>query len=82
MAVFPFNDKKVAGCKVISGRISKGDRLSLVRGEREVGKGKASSLRKQKTEVGSVGQSEEFGVIIEPQLDFIKGDVIVSTSTR
>ncbi len=82
VAVFPFNDKKVAGCKVISGRISKGDRLSLVRGEREVGKGKASSLRKQKTEVGSVGQSEEFGVIIEPQLDFIKGDVIVSTSTR
>jgi translation initiation factor IF-2 len=82
VAVFPFNDKKVAGCKVISGRISKGDRLSLVRGEKEVGKGKASSLRKQKTEVASVGQSEEFGVIIEPQLDFIKGDVIVSTSTR
>lgn len=80
VAVFPFNDKKVAGCKVVSGRISKGDRLLLIRGEKEVGKTKAVSLRKQKAEVPSVGQSEEFGVIFEPQLDFIKGDVIVSVT--
>jgi translation initiation factor IF-2 len=82
VAVFPFNDKKVAGCKVLSGRISKGDRLILMRGEKEVGKTKAVSIRKQKVEVASVGQSEEFGVIMEPQLDFIKADVIVSASTR
>ena len=36
------------------------------------------SIKKQKLEVASVGQSEEFGVITEPQLDFAIGDVIVS----
>jgi translation initiation factor IF-2 len=79
IAIFPFNDKKVAGSKVVSGKISKGDRLVLMRGEKEVGKAKAISIRKVKAEVTSVGQSEEFGVIVEPQLDFAVGDVIVST---
>jgi translation initiation factor IF-2 len=82
VAIFPFNNKKVAGCKVVSGRISKGERLILMRADKEIGKAKAVSIRKQKVEVPSVGQSEEFGVIIEPQLDFIKGDVIVSVAVH
>ncbi|HKC05112.1 MAG TPA: translation initiation factor IF-2 [Patescibacteria group bacterium] len=79
VASFPFNNKKVAGCKVIDGRISKGDKLILMREGKEVGRAKAVSIRKQKNEVASVGQSEEFGVIMEPQLDFTEGDVLVST---
>ena len=79
VAIFPFNDRKVAGSKVLSGRISKGDRLTLIRADKEISKGKAVSIRKQKSEVASVGASEEFGVITEPQLDFAKGDVLVST---
>ncbi len=75
---FPFNNKKVAGSKVIDGRITKGDSLILLRGEKEIGKSKVTSIRKQKIEVVSVGQSEEFGVIIDPQLDFEVGDVLVS----
>jgi translation initiation factor IF-2 len=82
MASFPFNNKKVAGSKVINGRISKGDRIILMRAEKEIGKGKVVSLRKQKIEVASVGQSEEFGAIIEPQLDFAVGDVIVSVTVH
>ncbi|MGA3291718.1 MAG: translation initiation factor IF-2 [Candidatus Microgenomates bacterium] len=78
LASFPFNNKKVAGCKVLDGRITKGDQLSLERNGKEIGKGKAVSLRKQKLEVVSVGPAEEFGIIIEPQLDFAIGDVLVS----
>jgi len=78
LASFPFNNKRVAGSKVISGRVSKGDLIILMRGDKEIGKVKATSIKKQKIEVGSVGQSEEFGVIIEPQLDFAVGDVLVS----
>jgi translation initiation factor IF-2 len=82
VAIFPFNDKKVAGCKVTSGRISKGDRLILMRGDKEVDRAKAVSIRKLKAEVASVGPAEEFGVIFEPQLDFIKGDVVLSVSVH
>ncbi len=82
VAIFPFNDKKVAGSKVTNGRISKGDKLILMRGDKEIGRAKAVSIRKVKAEVSSVGQSEEFGVIVEPQLDFEVNDVIVSVSAR
>ncbi|MGA2910396.1 MAG: translation initiation factor IF-2 [Candidatus Microgenomates bacterium] len=78
LASFPFNDKKVAGCKVLDGRISKGDNLILQRAGKDVSKAKAVTLRKQKLEVASVGQSEEFGVITEPQLDFQVGDILSS----
>ena len=80
LASFPFNNKKVAGCKVIDGRISKGDTLVLQREEKEIGKAKITSIKKQKVEVPSVGQSEEFGVILEPQLDFQVGDMLLSVS--
>ena len=80
LAGFPFNNKKVAGSKVVNGRIGKGDHIILMRAEKEIGKGKIVSIRKQKVEVASVGQSEEFGAIIEPQLDFAIGDVIVSVT--
>jgi len=78
LASFPFNDKKVAGAKVISGRINKGDKLVLMRAEKEIGRAKATSVRKQKAEVVSVGPAEEFGVILDPQLDFAIGDMLVS----
>lgn len=80
MASFPFDSKKVAGCKVLNGRISKGDTLVLQRLDKEMGKAKAVSIRKQKAEVLSVGQSEEFGVILDPQLDFQIGDVLLSVA--
>ncbi len=78
LASFPFNNRKVAGCKVLEGRITRGDSLVLIRDAKEIGKSKAVSIKKQKIEVPSVGQSEEFGVITEPQLDFTIGDMIVS----
>jgi translation initiation factor IF-2 len=78
LASFPFDNTKVAGSKVLYGRITKGDALILQRDGKDVGKAKAVSLKKQKQEVGSVGQGEEFGVILSPQLDFSIGDVLVS----
>ncbi len=80
LASFPFNNKKVAGCKVLDGRISKGDALVLQRSGKEIGKTKAASIRKQKSEVSSVGPSEEFGVILDPQLDFQIGDMLLSVA--
>ncbi|KKS00745.1 MAG: translation initiation factor IF-2, translation initiation factor IF-2 [Microgenomates group bacterium GW2011_GWC1_41_20] len=80
LAIFPFNNQKVAGCKVVDGRISKGDTLILQRSEKEIGKSRVKSIRKQKLEVSSVGPSEEFGAILDPQLDFQIGDMLLSVA--
>jgi translation initiation factor IF-2 len=78
VAIFPYENKKVAGCKVINGKISKNDKLLILRGDKEFGKTKASSMKKEKKEINQASQGEEFGVIFEPQLAFTIGDVVVS----
>ena len=78
IATFPFDDKKIAGCKVLQDKISKGVSLTLMRGEKEIGKTRAVSLKKQKSEVVQALAGENFGVLFEPQLDFQIGDVVIS----
>lgn len=80
IASFPFNDKKVAGSKMLKGRFTKTDQLTLKRGEREIGKVRILSLKKQKDEVSEVREGEEFGILFVPQLDFKIGDVLVSVA--
>jgi len=80
IAEFPFNDKKVAGCKVTSGKIVKTANLYLEKEGKEIGRIKALSLKKAKQEVVEVRPGEEFGILFEPQLDFAIGDVIVSVA--
>lgn len=78
VAEFPFSGKRVAGCKVISGKLRKTSDLRLMRSEVEIGKIKTVSLKKQKEEVAEVGQGEEFGMLFAPNLDFAIGDVILA----
>jgi len=78
IAEFPFDGKRVAGCKMLSGTISKNSDLRLYKSDVEIGKLKIISLKKQKEEVPSVSQGEEFGVLFVPSLDFNKGDMLIS----
>ncbi len=78
LASFPFDNKKIAGSKVLHGRIEKTGDIRIMRGEKELGKVKILSIKKQKQEVPGVSQGEECGILFVPQLDFITGDVIVS----
>lgn len=78
LSMFPYDNKKIAGCKVIKGKINKTDHLSLSRNEKELGKIKVVSMQKGRQEVTEVAQGEEFGVIFTPQLEFKIGDVLIS----
>lgn len=78
LAVFPFNEKRVAGSKIMMGRIEKTGDVRLMRGDKELGKIKVLSIKKQKQEVPGASQGEECGIFFAPQLDFQIGDVIVA----
>lgn len=82
LASFPFDNKKVAGSKILQGRIEKTGDIRLMRGEKELGKVKILSIKKQKQEVPGVSQGEECGILFVPQLDFQIGDVIVSVNGK
>jgi translation initiation factor IF-2 len=82
LASFPFNKHKVAGSKIMLGRIEKIGDIRLMRGEKELGKVKILSIKKQKQEVPGASQGEECGILFVPQLDFQIGDVIVSVNGK
>jgi len=70
--------ENVAGCKVLEGEIKKGDKLHLLRDKKILGDVRIKTMRKGKEDTNSAKQSEEFGVIFSPELDFKIGDVLVS----
>jgi translation initiation factor IF-2 len=82
LASFPFDNKKVAGSKILQGRIEKTGDIRIMRGEKELGKVKILSIKKQKQEVPGVSQGEECGILFVPQLDFQIGDAIVSVNGK
>ena len=76
IAQFPHEkNTRIAGCKILEGRITKNDKLRLVREDKTLGNIRALSLKTQKQEVDKVEQGE-FGIYFEPQLDFKIGDTL------
>jgi translation initiation factor IF-2 len=79
---FPYGkNEKIAGCKVLDGSITKGPKVKIVRGEEIIGETKIKSLKKVRDEVTKVEKGDECGMMFEPQVDFMVGDLIQSFRT-
>jgi len=78
LAKFPYEKTQVCGIKVSEGRIAKGDKVRLMRGDEIIGESHILSVRKGKEQTSKVETGEEGGVIISPFLDFTIGDVLIS----
>ncbi|MCL4339017.1 translation initiation factor IF-2 [Patescibacteria group bacterium] len=76
--IFDIKDQKIAGVKVISGRIAKGDQIKVVRGENEIGRAKIKSLKHNKEDITKSEQGNEAGVLLSQNLDILTGDSIIS----
>ncbi len=80
---FPYGKgERIAGCRVLSGSISKGPKIRVKRGEGEnqvvVGEGKIKSIKRNREEVAKVEQGQECGFMFDPVIDFETGDVVES----
>ncbi|MBI3984407.1 MAG: GTP-binding protein [Candidatus Levybacteria bacterium] len=80
LASFPFEKTKVCGIRVEEGRIAKGDKVRLTRGESVIGETRIISVRKGKEQTSKVEQGQEAGIILSPFLDFTIGDMVISHS--
>lgn len=69
---------KIAGCRVLEGKINVADKIYLQRGEKEVGQTTISSMKHQKTDISEALTGEEFGAVLTLLLDFRVGDVLIS----
>ena len=74
-----FSNSKVgaiAGCYVLSGKVSRGDMINLLRDEEMVSQGTISSLKRFKDDVKEVAEGFECGITLEGINDIKEGDVI------
>ena len=78
LAIFEIKGEKVAGGRVLEGKINKLNPVLLKRGEVEIAETKIVSLKEQKQDINEVEQGSEFGAIFADKLDFQVGDVLIS----
>jgi len=78
LEIFPYNKRKVAGCKVTEGTVRSSEKIILMRNEKELGEVKITSFKKGKEVIKQAIQGEECGIIFTPQLEFEVGDVLLS----
>lgn len=75
---FPFDKRRVAGCKILKGEFDKKSKLLLLREGEEIGYSKIVTIRKGKDEVEKVAAGEECGILFNPPFDFQPGDMLLS----
>ena len=71
-------DKKVVGGKVITGRITLGGIVRIIRRDFEIGNGKIVELQINKIKAKEVMEGNDCGVLVESKMDIAPGDVLES----
>ncbi|CAN4077621.1 unnamed protein product [Withania somnifera] len=70
------DDVKIAGCRVIDGRLTRSSTMRLLRSGEVVFEGCCASLKREKQDVEAVGKGNECGLVIQNWVDFKVGDII------
>jgi translation initiation factor IF-2 len=78
--VFEFSRGNIAGCQVISGKISRNKRIYVLQGkeEKKVFVGEIKSLESNKVEKNEVSVGQECGIVLKGFDKFQEGDKIVA----
>jgi translation initiation factor IF-2 len=69
-------DKQVVGGKVITGKISLGSKVRIIRREFEIGSGKIVELQTNKIKSKEVQEGSDCGIQVESKIDIAPGDVL------
>jgi translation initiation factor IF-2 len=80
LATFEGNEGQILGVRIQEGRIAVGDKIIITRGEEETPESKIVSIKQGKKDVKEIGKGNECGIMIDPQVDFTIGDMVISCS--
>lgn len=78
VATFMIEGVKIAGVKVTYGKLTIGDKITIRRGDRQIGQAKVASMKRFKKDYQEVTSGQDCGVRLEPLLDFEQNDIIES----
>ncbi|OGG00216.1 translation initiation factor IF-2 [Candidatus Gottesmanbacteria bacterium RBG_13_37_7] len=78
ITTFNIKKKNIAGIRVISGRIAKGDQVKIMNKNQEVGRAKIKSLRSGKEDINRSEQGQEAGVLLNKDITLLTDYSIIS----
>ncbi len=78
IASFDGGEGKIAGVKVKSGRLARGDRVRIERNKESLGFTKIKSIKHLKVDIDKALIGTEAGLFFDPQLDFAPQDDIIA----
>jgi translation initiation factor IF-2 len=82
IAEFPFEKSRIAGTRMVSGRLARGDTVKIMRGEAEIARARIKSIRKGKEDVTKVEKiGIECGILFDKKVDFALQDAIIAVTT-
>lgn len=81
IAEFPYEKTRIAGVRVSSGRLARGDSVRIVREENEVGRAKIKTIRRGKDEITKAEQKAECGIQLDRKVAFQINDGIIAVTT-
>jgi translation initiation factor IF-2 len=67
---------KIAGCKVISGKILRSDKARILREGLQIHESKIASLKREKNDAKEVAEGYECGIMVDGFNDYQDGDII------
>ncbi len=67
---------QIVGAKVRQGLVEKSLKFKIMRRSEEIGMGSFKGLQRQKQEVSSVGEPEEFGCAIDSKIELAENDIL------
>jgi translation initiation factor IF-2 len=71
-------DKQIVGGKIISGKVTVGNTVRIMRRDFEIGRGKIVGLEQSKIKASFVEEGNECGILVETKVDIATGDVLES----
>ncbi|MBI2405338.1 translation initiation factor IF-2 [Candidatus Gottesmanbacteria bacterium] len=80
IAEFPYEKTRIAGTKILSGRLARGDSVKVLRGDTEIARAKIKSIRRGREEVTRTDGNMECGVLFDRIVDFTLQDAIIAMS--
>lgn len=80
IATFTGNEGQILGIRTIDGKFSVGDKIIIKKGEEETAESKIVSLKQGKKDIKEIGKGTECGIMLDPQVDFTIGDMVISCS--
>jgi len=80
IATFDTSWGRIAGVKVVEGRLAKNDRINLYRNEEKTGPSRIKSIRHLQEEVNLAKEGGEYGLLLDGKVEFAVGDIIEAVS--